>query len=121
VLFRSAKEATALDAIAALLTPVVECNRVQVDNGRTYLREMVFGDPTEPRHAEALAIVGQTEQAMADIITGHLGLPPQTAATLARVISAILFVTMASSEHLDSSVGQIVDALRTQVAAILPA
>ena len=34
-----------LDAVMAIVRPIVECNRVQVDNGRTYLREMVFGDP----------------------------------------------------------------------------
>jgi hypothetical protein len=29
-----------LDAVTAIVRPVVECNRKQVDNGRTYLREM---------------------------------------------------------------------------------
>ncbi|WOQ15606.1 TetR/AcrR family transcriptional regulator [Raineyella sp. W15-4] len=115
----AAEEPTALDAVVALLTPVVACNRVQVDNGRTYLREMVFGDPAEPRHAEALAIVGQTEDATAGLLQ-HLRLDEAGAATLARVISAILFLTMASSEHVDSSVEQIVDAIRTQISAILP-
>lgn len=116
----AAKESTALDAVVALLAPVVACNRVQIDNGRTYLREMVFGDPSEPHHAEALTIVGQTEDVTAGLLAQHLGLDEAGAATLARVISAILFLTMASSEHLDSSVPQIVDAIRTQIAAILP-
>src|SRR4051794_37569856 len=57
-----------LDAVLAIVRPVVECNRVQVDNGRTYLREMVFGDPSEPHHAEALNIVAQTEQAYANVL-----------------------------------------------------
>ena len=39
-----------LDAVMAIIRPVVECNRKQVDNGRTYLREIVFGDPEEPHH-----------------------------------------------------------------------
>jgi len=111
---------TALDAVVALLAPVVACNRVQVDNGRTYLREMVFGDPTEPHHAEALAIVGNAEDATSGLLARHLGLDDAGAATLARVISAILFLTMASSEHVDSSIEQIVDVLRTQMAAVLP-
>ncbi|MDF9877698.1 TetR/AcrR family transcriptional regulator [Cellulosimicrobium cellulans] len=116
----AAEESTALEAVVALLAPVVECNRVQVDNGRTYLREMVFGDPAEPRHAEALAIVAQTEDVAAGLLTQHLQLGETRATTLARVISAIVFLTMASSEHLDSSVDQIVDAIRAQVAAVLP-
>ncbi|PRI10443.1 TetR/AcrR family transcriptional regulator [Leucobacter massiliensis] len=116
----AARESTAVDAVVALLAPVVACNRVQVDNGRTYLREMVFGDPAEPHHAEALTIVAQTEEAAAGLLAQHLGLDETGAATLARVISAILFLTMASSEHVDSSIEEIVAAIRTQVAAILP-
>lgn len=116
----AADATTALDAVLALLAPVVACNRVQVDNGRTYLREMVFGDPAEPHHAEALAIVGQTEDVTAGLLAQHLGLDEAEASTLARVISAILFLAMASDEHIDSSVQQIVGVIRAQVAAILP-
>ena len=42
-----------LDAVMAIIRPVVECNRKQIDNGRTYLREIVFGDPEEPHHRDA--------------------------------------------------------------------
>jgi AcrR family transcriptional regulator len=116
----AANAVNALDGVLALITPIVECNRVQVDNGRTYLREMVFGDPTEPRHAEALAIVEQTEEATAAILARLAGLSRAEASTLARVISAILFLTMATSAHAKSSVDEVVDAIRRQVAAILP-
>jgi len=116
----AAEKSTALDAVVALLAHVVACNRVQIDNGRTYLREMVFGDPTEPHHAEALAIVGQTEDAAAELLTQHLGLANEDAATLARVMSAIMFLTLSSSEFLHSTVDQIIDAIRIQIAAILP-
>ena len=50
----------ALDAVMAIVRPVVECNRTQIDNGRTYLREIVFGDPEEPYHRDALALTVQT-------------------------------------------------------------
>ncbi|HRC08405.1 MAG TPA: helix-turn-helix domain-containing protein, partial [Miltoncostaeales bacterium] len=36
------------DAVMAVVRPIVECNRAQVENGRSYLREMAFGDPSEP-------------------------------------------------------------------------
>src|SRR5918994_35069 len=78
-------------AASALVTPVVECNRVQVDNGRTYLREMAFGDPTEPHHAEALSIVVQTEDAVAGILNDRAQIAPAEASTLARVVTAIMF------------------------------
>lgn len=109
----------ALDGILALASPVVECNRVQVDNGRTYLREMVFGDATEPHHAAALAIVAETEQALAETLVRLSTANASEASALARVISAILCVTMASSGH-DVTVAEIVDSIRSQVAVILP-
>ncbi|MBU5422173.1 TetR/AcrR family transcriptional regulator [Cellulomonas hominis] len=114
------QERTALDAVVALIAPIVECNRVQVDNGRTYLREMVFGDPSDPHRAEALSVVAQTEDAIAGILTNHAAASAGQAATLAGVISAIQFVTLAASESAESSVPELLASIRTQVAAVLP-
>lgn len=115
----SADARTPLDGMMALATPIIECNRVQVENGRTYLREMVFGDPTEPHHAAALAIVGETEQALAETLSRLAGVPAAEASALARVVSSIMFLTMASSDA-EVDVTQIVEGVRTQVSAILP-
>lgn len=108
------------EAVLALITPIVECNRTQVDNGRTYLREMVFGDPTEPHHAEALSIVARTDEAMAAILTKHSSVDEPQALELARVISAVMFVTMAASVNAGSSTEEILFSLRSQIAVILP-
>ncbi|BBF98808.1 MULTISPECIES: TetR/AcrR family transcriptional regulator [Pseudonocardia] len=110
----------ALDAVTALITPIVECNRVQVDNGRLYLREMIFGDSAEPHNAEALCIVGETEQAAAGLLAQHAGLDTAEAATLAHVVSAIIFLAMASTVDPDVSVPEVVASIRGQVSAILP-
>lgn len=117
----AAAAGTALDGLMALLTPVVHCNRVQIDNGRTYLREMVFGDPSEPHHAEALSIVGQTEAAAADILVEKAGMPAEQAATLAHVVSAIMFVELGATLNAGSSIEELLASLRAQIAAILPA
>lgn len=116
---RVAAEASsgAVDGILALLAPIVECNRVHVENGRTYLREMLFGDTGEPHHAEALHFVAETEQAIATLIAGRA--ERDDAAILARAISAALFVTMASAVSEEISVADILEAVRAQVAAIL--
>lgn len=116
----AAGELTAVDAVLALLSPVVECNRVQVDNGRTYLREMVFGDPSEPHHADALSIVAQTERAVADILVERASIDEGEAATLARVISGIQFLELAASVNRDLTVPDLLSSIRGQVAAILP-
>ena len=116
----AAGAATALDGVMALVAPIAECNRVQVDNGRTYLREMVFGDPGEPHHAEALSIVARTEEAVAGVLTSLAQRPAAEAVALARVVSAIVFLELGASVNADSSIPELVASIRTQVAAILP-
>ncbi|NKG20185.1 TetR/AcrR family transcriptional regulator [Paeniglutamicibacter terrestris] len=111
---------TALDGMLALIAEVVDCNRVQVENGRTYLREMVFGDPSEPHHAEALSIVAQTQQAVAEILVERAQVAAPEAATLAGVVSAIMFMDLAASVNVGASNQEILAQIRTQLAAILP-
>ena len=108
-----------LDAVLAIVRPIVECNRVQVDNGRTYLREMVFGDPAEPRHAEALSIVAQTEEAIAAVLGRHELFSAGDAATTAHVVTAIMFLSMAVSVNAASSIDEIVQDIRNQVSVLL--
>lgn len=111
----AADTADPVDAVMALVRPVIECNRVQVDNGRTYLREMVFGDAAEPHHAAALAVVAETEEAIAGVLEPH----SRDATTLARVISAIMFLSMAASTNVRLSVDEIGAEIRRQVTAML--
>lgn len=109
-----------LQAIMAIVRPVVECNRKQIDNGRTYLREMVFGDPEEPHHRDALNLTVETEQAIAAILQRDDLAGPDDAATLAHIVSAIMFVSMAVTVNIALSVDEIVDDIRRQVRVLLP-
>jgi len=108
-----------LDAVLSIVQPIVECNRSQVENGRSYLREMVFGDPEEPRHGEALAIVAQTEEAIAAVLRRDKQVGEGDAATLARVLSGVMFLSMAASLNVAWSVEEIVEDIRRQVSALL--
>jgi AcrR family transcriptional regulator len=107
-----------LDAVMAIVQPIVACNRTQIDNGRTYLREMAFGDPAEPHHAEALAIVAQTEEAIADVLRRDESIG-EDAATLAHIVSAISFLSMAAGANATVSNEAVVDDIRTQIRALL--
>jgi AcrR family transcriptional regulator len=109
-----------LTAVMSIVRPIVECNRVQIDNGRTYLREMVFGDPTEPHHSEALSIVAQTEEAIAAVLAREEPAGSGDAATTARIISAIMFVSMAASVNAALSTEAIVHDIRTQISLLMP-
>lgn len=109
-----------LDAVLAIIRPIVECNRVQIDNGRTYLREMVFGDPGDPRHGEALAIAMQTEAVIAAVLRRDEWVGEEEAATLAHIVSAVTFLSMAISINVALSVEEIVQDIRRQVEVLLP-
>lgn len=109
-----------LDAVLSIVRPIVECNRIQVDNGRTYLREMVFGDPTEPHHSEALAIAAQTEEAIADVLGRNAKVSAGDAATTAGIVTAIMFLSMAASVNAASSTEAIVQDIRTQISLLMP-
>jgi AcrR family transcriptional regulator len=109
-----------LDAVMAILQPIVECNRVQVENGRTYLKEMVFGDSSEPRHREALHIVAQTEEAIAAVLARRGRLSAADAATMAHVVSAIMFLGMAGSPDPATGIEDIARDIRSQVRLLLP-
>ena len=109
-----------LDAVMAIIRPVVECNRKQVDNGRTYLREIVFGAPEEPHHRDALALTVQTEKAIVDVLQRDGRTTAGDAATLAHVVSAIMFVSMAATINIEKPVGDIVQEIRDQVRVLLP-
>ena len=110
----------ALDAVMAIVRPVVECNRIQIDNGRTYLRELVFGDPEEPHHRDALALTIQTEEAIAAVLRRDDRIGSRDAATLAHTVSAIMFLSMAATTNIARTVEEILQEIRDQVRVLLP-
>lgn len=109
-----------LEAVMAIVRPVVECNRTQIVNGRTYLREIVFGDPEEPHHRDALDLTVRTEEAIGVVLARHQRITPGDAATLAHVVSAIMFLSMAATVNITSTVDGILREIRDQIQVLLP-
>ncbi|UXW85711.1 TetR/AcrR family transcriptional regulator [Microbacterium azadirachtae] len=110
-----------IEAIMALVEPVVECNRRQIDNGRTYLRELIFGDPEEPHHAVGLQLIQRVDAAYVEILQRDGRFTASDAATLARAISAAMFVCLASPLHLNSTNAQVCDDIREQTRVLIRA
>ena len=115
----AAQEKTVIDAVMAIITPIITCNRVQIENGRTYLKEIVFGDPAEPHHAEALALTQRTEAAVVDVLNRDPKLAARGSAKLAGIISAVMFISMTSAANLGLSDAQVGDEIRAQVSVLL--
>jgi len=110
-----------LDAVMAIIRPIIECNRVQIENGRTYLKEIVFGDPSEPHHAEALSLTMRTEDAIAEVLRRDEQLLARDTAKLARIVSSIMFISMTSSATMELTDAQVGDEIRDQISVLLGA
>ena len=113
--------AETLEGVMAIIRPVVECNRTHVENGRTYLRELVFGDPEEPHHRDALTLTIKTEEAVASVLRRDKRIKAGEAATLAQIISAIMFISMAATINAAHTVDEIVEEIAGRVRVMLPA
>jgi AcrR family transcriptional regulator len=110
-----------LESVLAVVRPVVECNRKQIDNGRTYLREIVFGDPGEPHHRDALDLTAKTEELVAEVIARREGVSADRARALARIVSAVMFLTMAATVNAQQSIHELDADITEHLTAILPA
>lgn len=113
-------KAYTVTTVMALLRPVLECVRAQPENGRTYLHELVFGDPEEPHRAAGLAQAMRLETAVTETLARSPVIPDEDAATLTRVITAIIHVTPTATVHLHEPLPEILRLTRTQLTAILP-
>lgn len=80
---------------------------------------MVFGDPAEPHHREALAITGRTEGAVAAVLRRDAQVREADEATTARVVSTVMFLAMAAGVNVAASVDDIVRDIREQIAVLL--
>ena len=109
-----------VEALLAIIRPVVECNRTHVENGRTYLRELVFGDPEEPHHRDALSLTIKTEAAVADVLCRDKRIEPGDAATLAQIVSAIMFISMAATINATRTVDEVMAEIAGRVRVMLP-
>lgn len=108
-----------LEAVMAIVRPVVECNRTQVDNGRTYLREMVFGDHEEPHRRDALGLSAKTEEGIADVLRRDKRIQSENAPTLAHIISAVMFLSMAVNINATKTVDELLQEIRIQIRVLV--
>lgn len=108
-----------LTAIIAIIRPVVECNRVHIENGRTYLKELVFGDPEEPHHRDALVLTVRTEQAIAAVLSRDGRISADDAAKMAQIVSAIMFVSMSTTINAAHSVDQVMAEIADRLSVLL--
>ena len=77
--------------------------REQSENGRAYLRELVFGDPDEPYRRAGLALAARLEDGITRLLSRDGYADAADAATLARVITAIIHISTTASSMFSAS------------------
>jgi len=108
-----------IDALMAIVSPIIACNRAHVGNGRTYLREMVFGDPAEGHHARALAIVDDTETQLSRSLSRTTRCDAQLAVAVSRAVSALLLRNLATPADVSGSVDDIAANVRREISPLV--
>ncbi|MEV7734442.1 TetR/AcrR family transcriptional regulator [Streptomyces sp. NPDC088921] len=109
------------EPVVALIRPVVACIREQAENGRTYLHELVFGDPAEPYRRAGLALSARFEDAVTGLLTRGESIDAAEAATLARVVTAIIHISTTATVYLHRSDEAVLADIRDQIDAALTA
>ena len=108
-----------LEAVLALIRPVVACVREQTENGRAYLRELVFGDPHEPYRRAGLALAARLEDGITRLLSRDGYVDAADAATLARVITAIIHISTTATVYLHRSDDAVLTDIADQIQATL--
>lgn len=111
----AAKETEPVAAILAVMKPIIDCNREHVENGRTYLQEVVFGSSTEGYRQEALELMAGTQRAVAEIASRVANARDQDGALRAKAAMAIMFLTLSSPLNVSLSVEELLDEIASQL------
>jgi len=111
--------ATVQDVVFAVIEPVVRCIREQVENGRTYLHELVFGDPTEPHRREGLTLSSRLEDGLIGVLTRGGTITSAEASTLARVITSVIHVSTTATLYSHRTPSEVIEDICVQIHAVL--
>lgn len=110
--------ASPVGAVMALVEPVVACNRRHADNGRAYIRELLFGDPGDPHRRAGLDTLERVEQAYAALLRQHPAFSGREE-RLARTVTAVMVTSLVTPEHREATDQQVLEDVRGQVEALL--
>jgi hypothetical protein len=83
------------------------------------LGELVFSDPTKPHRREGLTFAGRLEDGITTLLVRDERINTGDAATLARVITAIIHISTTAMTHLHRSDEAVLADLREQIQATL--
>lgn len=109
-----------VDAVVALWKPIIDCNRVHVENGRAYLKEVVFGETSGPNRLQALALMGETEAETANLICKISGISIDEARERAKGVSAFMLLLLSSPLNAAQGTHEIAAQLAEQLKLTLP-
>jgi AcrR family transcriptional regulator len=105
--------------ILTLLTPLLEAGRRSDANTAAYQREVLFGEPSERYRAEALALVAELQNAIADILAAARPSTSDADPTpAARAVSNVLHLELARAALSNTPLASLLVDLAAQIELI---
>ena len=117
----SAKHTDPVEAVLALVSPILLCNRHNIPNGRAYLQEVMFGEADSEPRREALALMASTESHVVDILIRTDRCSHERATAVANAALSVLFVLMGSPLHTTSNADQLLNEFESRLRELIPA
>ena len=108
-----------LRALMALLSPIVICNRAHIENGRTYLREVLFGTGADAHLGEALQLMAGTQSAAANLIAKTSTRKKLDSEKCSKNVMATLFLTLISPANISMTLEEILAELESQIETLV--
>ena len=108
-----------LPAILVLWRPIFSCNREHVENGRAYLREVMFGDSLEVNRQTALGLMVATQAKTSRLLSIGSDLDLAAADGLAAQVSALAFLAMSNPQNVSDSPAEVFSKFEKSVSFVL--
>lgn len=105
-----------IDAILALITPVMTVGFAHPENTAAYQRELIFGAGGEPHRAEAVEIIDGLRRAVADVLRRTGGARDEAAEVASHSIFAVVHFALISEQFPSADPRR---ALRAQIEQIV--
>ena len=109
------------EGVQALWDPIFRCNRKHVENGRAYLREVMFGNPEEPNRAEALSLMAATGAQTEKLLCKFLTVTLDDANMRAQSVSSSAYVLLSSPLTVQFAIDDLIQIFMAQIQPALRA
>lgn len=112
-------EQSCVAAICSLLKPIVSCNREQVENGRAYLREILFGDGADQYQRAGAELMFETTRQVSELLKREQSVAEDKRSEIAQMIMAAVFIVLSSPANIAQTEMALLADIESQIRAVI--